>query len=153
MSQSLLQSSAGVLWHCYIVIITFVWASHFCSALTISWPFRHCFIVIMNFLWASHFCRAQRVSWLYRHFPMVIVDLPRPRAGANLKILFASKTFSCYSKTFYLDMGLQVLWVGRGCFSSHVAGRWHRGCCVGAQRALTLTLVGLRTIRKPPAKT
>ena len=45
-------------------------------------------------------------------------------------------------------MGLQVLWVGRGCFSSHVASRWHRGCCVGGQRALTLTFVGLRTIRE-----
>ena len=33
------------------------------------------------------------------------VVLPRPRAGANLKICFASKTFSCYSTRFILVWG------------------------------------------------
>ena len=33
-------------------------------------------------------------------------------------------------------------------FFLHAASRWHQGCCVRGQRALTLTFVGLRTIRE-----
>ena len=69
------QTVSCLLRHCGMVNMTSLWASHFCSAPTVSWHVGYCFLVIMTFLWASHFCRPQSVSWLYRHFTMVVVDL------------------------------------------------------------------------------
>ena len=57
-------------------------------------------------------------------------------------MLFKHALFGCEMISCWFPLIMVVV------FFLHAASRWHQGCCVGGQRALTLTFVGLRTIRE-----